>query len=187
MILLCIVLFTSCNPTRRLQKGEYLLNKNILLKNKTKISDSELLGYVRQKTNRKILGVWRFHLWVYNTVNQETYQKKYEKRLKKREILNEKRKAKGKKPKNQEPISLAKWRLEVGEAPVIFDTMLAGRSSKQIELFLKNQGFFNAQVSDSIGLQIGRPQMRNAIFTINQGAAYTIRNIEYKFEDKSLT
>ena len=82
---------------------------------------------------------------------------------------------------------MAKWRLEVGEAPVIFDTMLAGRSSKQIELFLKNHGYFNAQVFDSIGLQIGRPQMRNAIFTINQGAAYTIRNIEYKFEDKSLT
>lgn len=186
-MLLCILLFTSCNPTRRLQKGEYLLNKNILLKNKTKISDSELLGYVRQKTNRKILGVWRFHLWVYNTVNQETYKKNYEKRLKKRALLNEKRKAKGKKPKNQEPISLAKWRLEVGEAPVVFDTMLANRSSKQIELYLKNHGYFNAQVRDSIGMQIGRPQMRNAIFTINQGAAYTIRNIEYKFEDKSLT
>ena len=183
-MLLFTLLFASCNPTRRLQKEEYLLNKNIIRNNKTNISDSELLGYVRQKTNRKILGYWRFHLWVYNTVNKEVYQARYEKRLEKRKLLNEKRKEKGKKLKNPEPISLAKWRLEVGEAPVILDTMLAGRSSKQLELYLKNHGYFQAQVHDSIGLQKGRPQMRNAIFTINQGAAYTIRKIEYNIEDK---
>lgn len=183
-MLLFTLLFASCNPTRRLQKEDYLLNKNIIRNNKTNISDSELLGYARQKTNRKILGYWRFHLWVYNTVDKDKYQARYKKRMEKRLKLNEKRKAKGKKIKNPEPISLAKWRLEVGESPVILDTMLAGRSSKQMELFLKNHGYFHAEVQDSIAMQIGRPQMRNAIFTINQGAAYTIRKIEYDIEDK---
>lgn len=183
-MVLFTMLFASCNPTRRLQKGDYLLNKNIIRNNKTNISDSELLGYARQKTNRKILGYWRFHLWVYNTVDKDKYQARYKKRVEKRLKLNEKRKAKGKKIKNPEPISLAKWRLEVGESPVIVDTVLAGRSSKQMELFLQNHGYFHAEVQDSIAMQIGRPQMRNAIFTINQGAAYTIRKIEYNIEDK---
>ncbi len=186
LLLLAICLISACNPTRRLQKDEYLLNKNIILKNKTKIPDAELLAYIRQKPNRKILGLWRFHLWIYNTVNQEKFKPRYAKRLEKRKILNEQRKAAGKRLKNDEPLSLAKWRLTVGEAPVILDSGMTSRSSKQIELFLKNQGFFNAKVVDSIGLQPGRKQMRNALFTLYAGTPYTIRSISYDIEDPTV-
>ncbi|MFM2285862.1 MAG: hypothetical protein RLZZ543_1359, partial [Bacteroidota bacterium] len=186
VVLLIICIISACNPTRRLQKDEYLLNRNVILKNNTLISDAELLPYVRQKPNRKILGLWRFHLWMYNTVNQEKFTPRYENRLKNRATLNEKRKEEGKKPKNAEPVSLGKWRLAVGEAPVILDTALTNRSAKQIELFLKNHGYFHAVVKDSVGKQAGRKQMRNAFFTIDAGKPYTVHSIEYEIDDPTV-
>ncbi len=186
LFLLVICILSACNPTRKLQKDQYLLNRNIILNNKTRILDSELLPYVRQKPNRKIVGFWRFHLWIYNTVNQKKFIPKYEKRLEKRKLLNETRKAQGKKQKNEEPLSLSKWRLNVGEAPVILDTAITNRSSKQIELFLKNHGYFNAIVTDSVGLQKGRKQMKNAYFKINAGTPYSIKSIEYDIEDETI-
>lgn len=191
-ILFVLCLISACNPTRRLQKEEYLLNRNIIINNKTIITDAELLTYVRQKPNRKIVGLWRFHLWIYNTVNQEKFKPRYEARIEKRKLLNEKRKAAGKKLKDPEPLSLAKWRLTVGEAPVILDTALLNRSSKQIELLLKNHGYFNAIVKDSVAFRKNRKfwknrkNMKNAFFTIEAGTPYTIKSITYDIEDPSI-
>jgi outer membrane protein assembly factor BamA len=178
-----IVVFSSCSPTRRVKEGEYLLNRNVVLNNDTKIPDSELLSYARQKPNRKILGFWRFHLWIYSTVNQEKYKPRYERRLEKRRKLNEQRRTEGKKPKNKEPLSLAKWRLEVGEAPVIFDTMFISRSTEQIELYLRNHGFFNAVVTDSIIKVRGNSKMLNAGFIVNAGTPYKIKSLNLEIED----
>lgn len=185
-MVLIIIGLTSCSPTKKVKEGEYLLNRNVVFNNDTKISDTELLSYARQKPNRKILGFWRFHLWIYSTVNQEKFKPRYEKRVEKRRILNEKRKAEGKRQKNAEPLSLAKWRLQVGEAPVILDTMLMNRSSEQIELYLKNHGYFNAKVQDSVIAVKGNSKMLNAGFILDAGTPYTIKSLSFKIEDPTV-
>ncbi|MEX1188040.1 MAG: BamA/TamA family outer membrane protein [Bacteroidia bacterium] len=176
----------SCSPTRKIPENSHLLNRNIILENKTELSDSDLAAYVRQKPNRKIFGFWRFHLWIYSTVNKEKFEPLYEKRVQKREVLNEKRRAEGKKPRNKEPISLAKWRLSVGEPPVLFDEVLMERSTDQIELFLKNNGYFNASVKDTMLAVKYKPKMINAGYIVSAGEPYRIRNLVYEIEDPTI-
>jgi outer membrane protein assembly factor BamA len=185
-MVLIIIGLTSCSPTRKVKEGAHLLHRNVVFNNDTKISDSELLSYARQKPNRKILGFWRFHLWIYSTVNQEKFIPRYEKRVEKRRLLNEKRKAEGKKPKNSQPLSLAKWRLQVGEAPVLLDTVLMNRSSEQIELYLKNHGYFNASVRDSVIEVSSNSKMLNAGFILDAKTPYTIKSLNLKIEDQTV-
>ena len=55
----------GCNPTKHVQSDKYLLNKvNVICDNK-KIDKAELKSCVRQKPNKKILGM-RFYLGLYN-------------------------------------------------------------------------------------------------------------------------
>ena len=185
-VLFCFLGFTACSPTRKVKEGEHLLNRNIIFQNNTQIPDADLLSYSRQKPNRKILGFWRFHLWIYSTVNQEKFYPRYERKLEKRRMLNESRKKKGKRLKNTNPISLSRWRLDVGEAPVILDTNLMDRSAVQMELYLKNNGYFNAVVRDSLIRVEKNEKMLNAGFIIEAGTPYTIKSIQYDIEDPAI-
>lgn len=56
----------SCSTTRYVGEGEYLLNKvNIQIDN-SELDREELKSYLRQRENTRILGFFRFHLWLYN-------------------------------------------------------------------------------------------------------------------------
>ena len=185
-IFLLTVLVWSCSPTRKIPEGEHLLNRNIIIDNSSELSDSDLSAYIRQKPNRKIFGFWRFHLWIYQTVNKNKFEPRYEKRLKKREELNARRKAENKRPRNTEPLSLAKWRLTVGEPPVLLDETIMNRSTTQIELYLRNNGYFNAIVTDSIVAIKRKPKMLNAGYIVNAGEPYRYRNISFEIEDPNI-
>lgn len=178
-----LLINSSCSPTKKVPEGEKLLNRNIIIDNDSELSDSELSTYIRQKPNKKIFGFWRFHLWIYSTVNQERFEKRYNKRLKKREQQNKRRALEGKKPKNKEPISLAKWRLEVGEAPVLVDEVLMNRSALQIELYLKNNGYFYANVRDTLLSVKRKKKMLHAGYIIDAGKPYRIQNVNYSIKD----
>ncbi|MCB0820115.1 MAG: BamA/TamA family outer membrane protein [Bacteroidetes bacterium] len=184
-VILATLVIQACSPTRKVPEGEYLLNRNVIVNNDTNLPDSELEGYVRQKPNRKIFGFWRFHLWIASTVNREKFDPRYNRRLQKRKELNEKRKLEGKKLKNEEPLSISKWLLEVGEAPVIFDEAMMDRSALQIELLLKNNGYFNAVVRDSVEI-LKKPKMKNAVYVIDAGTAYHIGNVDYDIDDSDI-
>jgi hypothetical protein len=69
-------LFTACNPSRRLKEGEHLLSKNRVIDKSTKISNTDIIGYIKQKPNRRIFKVVRFHLWLHNLVNEERVKRR---------------------------------------------------------------------------------------------------------------
>jgi hypothetical protein len=98
---LLTLLISSCFPTRNLKTGESMLIKNSLKNNTSEIPDATLLSYVKQKPNKKILGIFRFHLWIYNRVNQENFYPRYAKRVEKRKALNERRLAAQKRAKSE--------------------------------------------------------------------------------------
>jgi outer membrane protein assembly factor BamA len=120
IIVIGMLLFSSCSPLSRLKKNEYLLTRNIVKIDNKKVDEDELKSYIKQKPNRKVLGI-RFHLSVYNLANHGK-----ERRIK-RWMKN-----------------------TIGEAPVILDTMLTNNSVKQITLYLRDKGYFKATVSKRI-------------------------------------
>jgi len=151
VILAIITLFiTSCNPLGKLKKNEYLLNRNIVKIDNNKVNLEELKTYIKQKPNHRILGI-KFDLGVYNIANR------------------------GKEGR------IKKWmKNAIGEAPVILDTMLTDNSVKQIKLYLRDKGYFNATVSQKTIL---RRKTADVTYIINTFKPYTTRNITYLIKD----
>ena len=56
----------SCSTTRYVGEGEYLLNKVKIQIDNRELDREELKSYLRQRENTRILGFFRFHLWLYN-------------------------------------------------------------------------------------------------------------------------
>lgn len=191
-------LLPSCNPTKRLTEGEFLLKKNIIIDKSSGIDKSEIESYIKQKPNRKML-FWRLYLNIYNTVNQEKMERKKEKhdirvdsvnakRTRRNIFVNAKREAAGKNPqkvvlKKKEKLTRREWLLSIGEPPVIYDSLLAQKSVKQIKLFVNNKGFFNSVVKDSVKI-INKKAVVSYI--IKPGQPYRIRNLIYEIKDYQL-
>lgn len=137
---------------------------------------------IRQKPNRKVLGLFPLYVWAYNVPDPDKMKAKNEKRLEKLQKKNEKRKAKGKDPKKLKPYG-SWWRETVGEAPVVYDHEATKRSVQQLETYLLKHGWFNATVSaDSVvnGKKV------TAIYRIEAKNAYSIDTLEYDIPDPKL-
>lgn len=65
-IITCAFIFIGCNPTKTLQPDELFLQKVKITTDNKRIDKDELYRINKQKTNKKILGVFRFHLGAYN-------------------------------------------------------------------------------------------------------------------------
>lgn len=111
----------GCSPTKYVPANEYLLDQSTIHFSGPRMDKEELLAIVKQKPNRRILGIFRFHLRMYNAAQF------------------------GKKRKWKTWLSKT-----VGEEPVLLDTVLTHRSSSQLKLFLAKKGYFHATVVDTI-------------------------------------
>ena len=61
----------SCNPTKHVQPGEIFLQKVSIKKHNRKIPKDDLVKIIKQKPNKKILNLFRFHLGIYNISNKK--------------------------------------------------------------------------------------------------------------------
>ncbi|MDP6908335.1 MAG: hypothetical protein QF371_02465, partial [Flavobacteriales bacterium] len=76
IVLIITVLAVGCSPTCKLVDGEYLLVKNVIDNDSKLVSKGDISNFLRQKPNRRIFGFYRFHLQVYNLVDQEKLEKR---------------------------------------------------------------------------------------------------------------
>lgn len=148
----CMVLLVSCNTTRFVPEGKYLLNKVSVRADDKNLKREELKLHIRQKENLRILGILKFHLGVYNLSSST-------------------------KPND--------WLKQIGEAPVLFDEFQTRKSKEQLQIYLKNKGYYHAVVNDSLLINEPRKKL-NLIFDIKAGKPYRVRNYLYSVKDKSL-
>lgn len=157
---LTMILLFSCNSTKKLHNGEYLLSNNKIIyrfsstqKSKglanitdigkegiekfeipQRIAPSEVLPYVKQKPNTKILFAFPFYLYLYNLPDSANTAKAkmrrdsaYDIKARKKGWTEEKLKRKKERKTGRE------WIMSQGEAPVILDTSLTQKSTEQIK------------------------------------------------------
>ncbi len=118
---LLLLLLSSCYSTRFVPEGEFLLKKNIIFIDNKSIPKYEIESYIQTKTNRKILWLIPFHLYVYN-LSKIGKERPWKKKL--GEII--------------------------GEPPVLLNEYLIRRSKQQIGIYLQTKGYYYSTISDSI-------------------------------------
>jgi len=138
----------SCNATKRVPEGKYLLEKNKVIVNDKKTTRQEVISFLRQKPNQKVIG-FPFSLHLYNWANPK-YKTHFEELLKenpKREekltkIFSEKQvKALGRSYRG-----INSWFLRNGNPPVISDSLQINKSVKSLYKYYLSKGFFDANV-----------------------------------------
>jgi len=66
ILLIGILFLGACNSVKYVPEGKYLLNKISVKVDDKNIKRKDLKTQVRQKENLRILGLLKFHLWLYN-------------------------------------------------------------------------------------------------------------------------
>ena len=117
-LVLCLM---SCNTTKFVPQGEYLLNKaNIKVEDTKEVAVSDLKNYLQQKQNTEILGFLKLQLGIYNTASLDTAK------------------------------WTSKNARRIGEAPVIYAPELTDRSMVQLRKAMQNKGYFTAKVDTTM-------------------------------------
>ncbi len=75
------------------------------------------------------------------------------------------------------------WLRTIGEEPVIFDEIATEKTTNQLRLYMRNKGYYDARVTDSVIL---KKKTASVIYRIKPNVPYRIRNISYYFEDTTL-
>ncbi|MBA3663002.1 MAG: BamA/TamA family outer membrane protein [Bacteroidetes bacterium] len=192
----------SCNVTKKLEPGQYLLEKVEIRNTKeTKIEKENFEAFIRQKPNRKLFRVVDFYVWWYNQFDatkikrkKELRNLKYDKhnadKVKRFEALNTEREKKGKKPripklKDKESQTFLESVRDIGEAPVILDSALTEQTRNQLSKYLFSKGFFNNKVADSVKVDAKRKKAFVNYHLIPK-SPYVIGGITYQMDDSKL-
>ncbi len=109
------------------------------------------MPFVKQEENVRIFGILKFHLGLYNMAGKDTSKK------------------------------INKWFYNVGEAPVLYDPLLSSQTANQLEVFLKNKGYFHAKVKDSL-IHVSKKKVK-VRYDILQGKRFKLNEIGYSAED----
>ena len=157
IIVLTGAALSSCSVTRKLQSGEYLLQKVVVeddrsTPRKERISADELKRYIRQMPNKHFLGT-NFYVWVYNLANPE----------KDNGWNNFKRK--------------------IGEEPVLLDMESTRQSAENLQVYMNSRGFFSSRVECEVDTTY-RPKRAKVTYRTRQNRPYRIAGISYDFRDK---
>jgi outer membrane protein assembly factor BamA len=148
------LLISSCSTTKYVPDGDYLLDKNIIkVTEKNTVNIDEIAPYVRQRPNRMGLFNIKFHLREYSLSGKDT----------------------------------TRWRNRVlrswGEPPVIFDSASVRMSVQNILTYMRQRGYYFAEVSDSIIIKKKKAKVK---YTVNPGNPYRLRHVSYDIKDSAL-
>lgn len=119
IVLLAVV--SSCSVTRHVPDGQMLLDRVRIdvddAKQHPDVQTAELVNYLRQNENHRVLGGLKLQLAIYNMSGHDTAS------------------------------WFNRWIQRVGSAPVIYDSTLTAASAAQLHMALNNKGYMNNRVS----------------------------------------
>jgi outer membrane protein assembly factor BamA len=162
-----LVSLSSCLSLKKYPEGKHFLRSIQIAKNDFHFNKEDLKDVIKQKPNRKILGVARLHLGMYNlgsvgdtTVGDRKGLGKFWKKSIKREFLRSN-----------------------GEEPVFVDSVLTAKSVQQLTVYLQRKGYFNAIVTDSIFI---KKRKAKVVYYLFPGEPYKVRSVYYSTQDKGI-
>lgn len=155
LVTCAVIIFvcTSCSTTKFVPDGKYLLTDVKIETDNKSVNTSQMEQYINQKTNTKWFSLFAVPLGTYNLSGRDST--KWINRILKR----------------------------LGEEPVLFDTLKAEMSRKNLGTVMQNMGYLHADVSLKT---IANDKKIKVIYTLHSGKPYFIGNIEYDIYDKNI-
>lgn len=186
--------------TKKLSDTQYLLDKNRIITNSDKVDKDDLKSVIKQRPNRKIFSVLKFHLLLHNSMDSakvaQREERKLERKNKRIDRKNERRIKKNKpliKRKTSENFDSfgEKILYSIGEAPVVLSESMTRKTADQLHIYLIRKGFFANSVKDSIqyidkkywGLQ---KQRAIVSYVVKVEDPFQIKSIQTSTEDSLL-
>ena len=147
-----VMLFCACSTSRDIPEGEVMLNRvSVVADGKYKdINTAQLKSYVRQKSNSRWFSIAKIPLGIYQLAGEDSTR------------------------------WINRTLHSIGEAPVLFDSLLARRSCEELQLALRNLGYLDAQVELFSNI---KGKKLNAYYVLHPGSHYYIRNLNYDIQD----
>ncbi|MET2986225.1 translocation and assembly module lipoprotein TamL [Aureibaculum conchae] len=149
VFIIITVVIISCSATKRIPEDKYLLSKNTIIVDDKKINNPDVLSYLRQTPNTKILGV-PISLHIYNFAKpnyeikfQEWLDKKPNREQKLANVFSKKQVKALEKAYN----GINAWFLKNGNAPVISDSTKIKKSANSLTKYYQSKGYFDAEVT----------------------------------------
>ncbi len=205
LFIICSLL-TACNQTKYVPEGKFLIKKN-----KVSISGDDLTydmvnPIIRQQPNYKTFG-FKMKLWAYNRIDSTVVAEKRlklnyklrktnEHKILRQQHVNNKRIAKARK-KGRElytekiiylkdtvnvKLFLREWfKYKLGEKPVVFDSLIFNKSKEQLNVFLKNKGFFRGSVTAEV-VELRRRKVK-VRYKIESGKRFIIDSVYMVFSN----
>ena len=151
--LTALILLTACSATKFISDGEYLLDQVEVKSAQKDFNVSLLEPYVRQKANSKWFSLFKIPLATYSLSGTDTI------RWINRMLKN------------------------IGEAPVVYDTVMAERSCEALRSAMSNMGYLHSEVE----LQTRRKGKKVRVtYILKPGEPYYLRNVRYDIADDSI-
>ncbi|NUY82548.1 BamA/TamA family outer membrane protein [Flavobacterium sp. MAH-1] len=182
LFVLCGLLLSGCNSTKRVPKSKKLLTKNEFVVNDKKQNTEELENLMYQKPNSSLLG-YRLRLNLYNLANpnpDSTYKAKFIKNPKKYERLAKilSKKQVNRLGKSFYYFGIHQMLKRIGEPPAIIDTNNIRKSRLRLKGHYFNQGYFNAKILSRID-SVADKKAR-VTYTIKTGTPYFLDSLSQR-------
>ena len=143
---------SSCSVTSDLSEDQVMLNKiRVVADGKYQnVNPSQLKSYVRQKGNSRWFSAVKIPLGVYAMAGSDSSR------------------------------WINRTLRSMGEAPVVYDTLLSRQSCNSLKMALQNKGYLDAEVE----LFTERKDRKvDAIYVLHPGTPYYIRHLNYIIQD----
>lgn len=131
---MALLTLASCRSTKHVPDGQLLLDKTTINITDTKqhpdVAATDLVNYLRQTENHKVLGGMKLQLAIYNLSGRDSSR------------------------------WFNRWIRRIGSPPVIYDSTLTLASVNQLRTALKNRGFFHNQVDYTFAGDTARKKAR---------------------------
>ncbi len=189
-----ILLLAACNTTRWVPPGERLLVRNTITAGpKGTLTADELEPIIKQKPNKRVLGR-AIYLDLYNLRDPGKVARK---RALKDSLCEAENAARHLVDSSRVKECTASQRGRNGEAPVLLDSSLVQRTVEQLRNYAFKEGYFAAQVSDTVRYVRrrwpfggwGRPYKKpkaNVQYVVQAGRPWTFCTINLRVDDPSI-
>lgn len=120
LTVLCVLIFSSCQTTKYVPDGKYLLYKVKIVPDTKDIKAYDAQPYIRQLPNPKLFDAIPFNLGMYSLSSPDT------------------------------ALWINRFLRKIGDAPVIYDSTLTISSEIELKKYMENKGYCNAVVTSDV-------------------------------------